>query len=106
MNFSDKIKNKSKDSKLSFLIQHGFTPNETCGYGCCKGYFNGYHSSNRLDYNRVTIFVDGEAIRTVNHNEYDVGGHNYDMSDCIDYEGATEEDIIEMISYVLPDDLD
>ena len=106
MNFLDKISNNSKNSQLSFLIQYGFTPNGTCGYGCCKGYFNGYHSSNRLDYNRVTVFVDEDVIRAVNHNEYDVGGHNYDMRHYIDYRGASEEDVLKLINYVLPDNLD
>lgn len=104
MDFLEKI--GLKNNELDFLQNYEFEENESCGYGCCKGWYRGFHSSNGLYYNRLIVFIRDEKIWAVNHNEYDVGGYCWNKKEFIDRRDCTEELVLKMINSVLPDDLE
>lgn len=112
MNFLDKIGKSRKSKLLSFLEKYDFEPNETCGYGCCKGYYKAFYSGDKSYYNRVTVYctyVDSNKVKieAVCHKEYDCGGLINTSKDSEVLYGEIEEDLIlRIINDVLPDDLD
>lgn len=106
MNFLEKIEMESENGVLSFLKDYGFDPDETCGYGCCKGFYRGFYSSDGSFYNRLTLSIKGGKVKAVNHKDYDYGGNASYLRNSIDLKTATEETVLEMIKDVLPDDLD
>lgn len=103
-------------SALSFLEEYGFSSEDSCGYGCCKGFFRGFYSDNKAYYNRTTVWLSskgsGEAkITATNHKEYNCGGIIGTKSDFITAQGDIQDTIVEaeiliLIDSVLPCDLD
>lgn len=105
MNFLDKINNR-EDGRLSFLSKYGFTPNETCGFGCCKGWHDSYTSSDGLYINSITVWSEGDNVHVKNHQYPNYGGTDDVTERSMEWNMTFEKKILSMISDVLPDNLD
>lgn len=108
MNFLDKI---NTNDKLGFLEGLGFEANDSCGYGCCKGWAGYFYSFDKTYFNRCIVFFDGNDVVAVNHKEYECGGFINKTALKLDSFGYIstrkfEEDVKQLINEVLPDDLD
>lgn len=106
MNFLEKIENESKTGKLAFLKDYGFDKGETCGYGCCKGYYQGFYSNGKTFYNRLTVYIKDDKVKAVVHREYDYGGNCGTKKMSVSLRNTSERDVLELINSVLPDNLD
>lgn len=106
MNFLEKIENESKSGKLTFLRGYGFDKGETCGYGCCKGYYQGFYSDGKTFYNRLTVYIKDGKVKAVVHKEYDCGGECGTKKKSVSSRDVSERDILELINSILPDNLD
>lgn len=98
MNFMDKIKGK-EDDRLSFLKEYGFELTK-------DGYCNNYYSSERLYYNRVTVFIEGDYVRAENYQEFDIGGETGRFKAEATLDGLTKDKVLRLINEVLPSNLD
>lgn len=99
MNFADKMAN-NKNGVLSFLKDVGFYEDKKTGYN------NEYYSCNGLYYNRVTVFIDGDSVKAVNYQEFNVGGDTGLYEAKMEVENITNDKVLALINEVLPNDLD
>lgn len=99
MNFADKVADNN-EGILLFLKEFGFVEDDK------HVYRNGYYSSNRLYYNRVTVFIEGHYVKAVNHQGFNVGGETGTYRAEMELEGVTKDMVLELINEVLPADLD